>query len=445
MDLTQESILSLLIAEGGQVKKSELLAKFKASVDCVDPAEKERNRELFKTFVNNVAFVKEIDGARCVVLKKNYKHLLREEESHVGGSEGKEIRLTGEEKAEDPGGAEEGGPAASQVEEDPEESSVVHLALQRSKSDHVKMKRALNFDINKEEQEKENRSRGAAVSSNKSRPYALPLRMPPSATKVEIHKLKADELPEISNVDTFKNKKRLSSVESGRAVKKASEEARVDSKRSSLYPLEQAEHDWLVNCAAGHWNQVYGLLLNDFQRIEKKDFMSGFTVLHWAAKTGNSHMLMKFIDASRKEGVDVDINVKSHGGYTPLHIAALHDQECIMATLVAEYGASTSVRDNCGKRAHHYLHKGISPTVREMMGAPKAQQQAHSKVLQKDELDPLPDHSKSLHSISRLFQPSTPGLKKKSHRSGLYSLGEEREEGDPGSYRPRTMSSASMY
>lgn len=439
MDLTQESILSLLIAEGGQVKKCDLLAKFKASVDCVDPAAKERNRELFKTFVNNVAFVREVDGARCVVLKKNYMHLLREEGSHVGGSGGDGTRLTGE-KAEDPGGAEEGAPAAPQAEaEGPDESSVVRLALQRSRSDHLKMKRTLNFDVNKEEQEKENGSRGgAAAPSNKSRPYALPLRMPPSATQVEIHKLKADELPEVSSVDTFKSKKRPSSVESGRAVKKASEESRV---RSSLHPLEQAEHDWLVNCAAGHWNQVYGLLLNDCQRIEKKDFMSGFTVLHWAAKTGNGHMLTKFIDTSRKGGVEVDVNVKSHGGYTPLHIAALHSQEYVMGILVAEYGAKTSVRDNCGKRAHHYLHNDASPTVREMMGAPKAQQPAHIKVLQKDEPDPLP----SLHSISRLFQPSTPGLKKKSQRSGLYSLGEEREEGDPGTYRPRTTSSASMY
>uniref|UniRef100_A0A8C2WIF7 Uncharacterized protein n=1 Tax=Cyclopterus lumpus TaxID=8103 RepID=A0A8C2WIF7_CYCLU len=83
---------------------------------------------------------------------------------------------------------------------------------------------------------------------------------------------------------------------------------------SSLFPLEQSD-------------QVYGLLLRDNQLAEKRDFMSGFTALHWAAKCGNSEMLVKIIDLSRQGGVGVDINAKTHGGYTPLHIAALHDQE----------------------------------------------------------------------------------------------------------------------
>lgn len=447
MDLTQESVLSLLVAEGGQVSRADLLAKFQASVDCVDPAEKERNRELFKTFVNKVAFVREIDGVRCVVLRKNYQHLLlRTEESHAGKGEGEETRLTGEqqEKSKEPTGSA----ASTQVEEeasepgDHEESmSVVQLALHRSKSDHLKVKRVL--DISQVEQEQEKPSR--VVPTKESRPFALPLRMPPSATKVEVHKLKTDEPPEIFKAETLRNKRRPASVESGRAVKKTSEESKVDSRASSMYPLEQNEHDWLVKCASGHWGQVYGLLLNDCQLIEKKDFMSGFTVLHWAAKTGNSNMLVKLIDTSRRGGVDVDVNVKSHGGYTPLHIAALHDQEYVMAMLVGEYGAKPGLRDNCGKKAHQYLNKVTSPTLREMLGAPKVDRQALDKPpLQKEELDPPPDLSKSLHSIGRLFQPTVPGQKKKQGpRSGLYSLSEASEERDAGSYRYRVMSDAS--
>ncbi|XP_017276791.1 ankyrin repeat domain-containing protein SOWAHA-like [Kryptolebias marmoratus] len=447
MDLTQESILGFLVAEGGQVKKSDLVAKFKASVECVDPAEKLRNRELFKTCVNNVSFVKEIDGARWVVLKKAFRHLLQTEGSHEGKGkgEGGEIRPPGEQqqRTEDPARAEQGVPAAAHGEDrgEPEESlSVVQLALLRSKSDDLRVKRMLNFDISKQEAHKEKHPREAAAPSSESRPYGLPLRIPPSATKVEHHKLKDGEPPEISKEDTFRSQKRPSQVEPGRPVKKAPEVSRVDSRTSSLFPLEQVEHDLLVKSAAGHWAHVYGLLLSNCHLIEKKDFMSGFTVLHWAAKTGNSQMLVKLIDASKQGGVDVDVNVKSHGGYTPLHIAALHDQEYVMAMLVGEYGADVGVRDNCGKRAHHYLHNGISPTVREMLGGPKVQQQAPDKVLPQKEEDP----SKGLHSISRLFQPTIAGQRKKQNpRSGLYSVTEDGEERDQSPHRQRTWSNAS--
>ncbi|KAE8287502.1 Ankyrin repeat domain-containing protein SOWAHA [Larimichthys crocea] len=274
MALTQESVLSLLIAEGGKVKKSDLVVKFRDSIDSDDPAEKERNRELFKTFVNNVAVVKEIDGVRYVVVRKMYQNCLQDGVHTAENTDNKEIPLTGE-------------------------------------------------------------------------PQRLPARSEDTGSR-----------------DDAGGERR--SVKST----KASEEP----KDTSLVPLEQSEHEWLVKCATGHWSQVYGLLLRDNQLAEKRDFMSGFTALHWAAKCGNSDMLGKIIDLSKRGGVDIDVNAKTHGGYTPLHIAALHDQEYIMAMLVGEYGADPSIRDNCGKKAYHYLHKGISGTLREMLGEPSTQQ-----------------------------------------------------------------------
>uniref|UniRef100_A0A3B5A6T5 Uncharacterized protein n=1 Tax=Stegastes partitus TaxID=144197 RepID=A0A3B5A6T5_9TELE len=226
--------------------------------------------------------------------------------------------------------------------------------------------------------------------------------------------------PESPKPDAFRNKRRPPSVETSgsvsspqlrRAVKstKASEEPK-ETRGPSVVPLEQSEHEWLVKSAAGQWSQVYGLLLRDNQLAEKKDFMSGFTALHWAAKCGNSDMLVKIIDLSKQGGVDIDINVKAHGGYTPLHIAALHSQDYIMAMLVREYGANVNIRDNCGKKAYQYLHKDVAGGVREMLGEPKAQDRA---LPEKEELEMVPDLSKSLHSISRLFQPNTTSHKKK--------------------------------
>ncbi|KAM7398298.1 hypothetical protein PAMA_006281 [Pampus argenteus] len=472
MALTQEAVLSLLMAEGGKVKKTDLVGKFNGSIDCDDPAERQRNRDLFKTFVNNVAFVKEINGDRYVVVKKQYQLLFLESvqtaESPVEKTGNKDMQPTGEQqrrpaRTEKEGRCEDAGKKSSAVSEADQQQasengdnltellSPIQLALQKSKCKQIMVKRMLNFEIQRQET-------NADHTRIHSKPYALPLRMPPT-TRIEIRKLKEepDEPPKSPNLDAIRNKRRPSSVEQDstvsspqmrRAVKstKSSEEPK-ETRIPSVVPLEQSEHEWLVKCAAGHWSQVYGLLLGDNQLAEKRDFMSGFTALHWAAKYGNSDMLVKIIDISRKGGVDIDINAKTHGGYTPLHIAALHDQEYIMAMLVAEYGADVSIRDNCGKKAYHYLHKGISGTVKEMLGGPKAQE-AQTRVLQeKEELDLFPDLSKGLHSISRLFQPHVTSHKKKhKQRAGLYSMSDdpsdEREDGS--SFRHRLLSDVFM-
>ncbi|KAF7670432.1 hypothetical protein LDENG_00199780 [Lucifuga dentata] len=463
MVVTQESILSLLMSEGGKVKKSELVGKFKGSLDCADPAEKERNKELFKTFVNNVAFVKEIDGVRYVVVKKKYHHMLegaQPEENRAEKTGNEETELPDEEQSpagkEQEGRCEDGESSICETDqgegrsENPAESfSPILLALQRSKTMEYRVKRALNFQVLQS-------TSGETCSSESlhkpntacNKPYALPLRMPPTAARVEHHRLKSNsnDPPESPNLDTFRNKRKPGPAETGgtqsspqlRRVLKSTKlpEEPKEHRFPSMVPLEQTEHEWLVRCASGHWSQVYGLLLRDNQLAEKRDFMSGFTALHWAAKCGNSEMLAKIIELSRQGGVDVDINAKTYGGYTPLHIAALHDQEFILAKLAGEYGASVTIRDNCGKRAYHYLHKGISGSVREMLGEPKAQQQAQDCGLhEKDELDLFPDLSKGLHTISRLFQPHVTGHKKKSKQSpGFYSLteepGEEQEDRD---------------
>nr|XP_019952662.1 PREDICTED: ankyrin repeat domain-containing protein SOWAHA-like [Paralichthys olivaceus] len=476
MALTQESVLSLLVSEGGRVKKSELVRKFRGCVDCVDPAERDRNRELFKTFVNNVAVVREIDGVRYVVVKKVYQHLLegdqtdrsREEEPGsertAGTGEEQQRPPVREQGSADPGEDESDVPEvdhAGESSDNPTESLCpIQLALQRTKFTDTRVKRMLNFEIQSQGDGSSTRGEATESKTIQSKPFALPLRVPPSATRVEVRKLKVDpdDPPESPTPDAHRYKRgppsvedRVGSPQLRRAVKstKASEEQK-ETRVPSLIPLEQSEHEWLVKCAAGHWSQAYGLLLRDNQLAEKRDFMSGFTALHWAAKCGNSEMLTKIVDLSRQGGVEVDINARTHGGYTPLHIAALHDQEYIMAMLVGEHGADVRVRDNCGKRAYHYLHKGVSKSVREMLCEPKVQPAPDRAPSEKEDPELFPDLSKGLHSISRLFQPHMTGHKKKhKQRAAIYSQSEdpaeEREDSSSsGGFRPRALSEAFM-
>nr|XP_057942211.1 ankyrin repeat domain-containing protein SOWAHA-like [Doryrhamphus excisus] len=371
MLLSQESVLSVLLSEGGRVRKSELVSRFKDSVDCDDAAEKARNRELFKTFVNNVAYVKESEGVRYVVLKKNYLKCLQEKQEET------------EDKEESPPEGE--GEALL---------SPFELALQRSKDSEIKVQKMLTFV---------------------AKPDALPLMMPSMDLKVD-----TPESP-------LSTRRRPPPDES------------KDTRIPSSVPLDQAEHEWLVKCASGHWSQVYGLMLRDCQLVHKRDFMSGFTALHWAAKHGNGGMLEKLVDLSRETGITVDINARTHGGYTPLHVAALHKQDYILVRLVAEYGADVRIRDNGGKKAYHYLHKDASETIREMLGQPKVRQSDDDK----EEL--FQDVSKGRHSISRLFQPHVrPHRRGHKQRAAFFSLSDEPagDEQEDGVFRHRIVSDA---
>ncbi|XP_068601102.1 ankyrin repeat domain-containing protein SOWAHA [Brachionichthys hirsutus] len=447
MALTHESILSLLIREGGKIKKSDLVSKFKGSLECDDPADKERNREAFKTLVNSVAFVKEIDSVRYVVVKKTYHHLLEGAEQTDRGE--------GAQRGDDPGADRS---ADQKPDQKTESISPLQLALQRSKvTDGVK--RRLNVEI--QSQGANGATPGEAAEPPggvRSKPYALPLRMPPA--RVEFRKLKEEpnDRPESPTPNASRNERPPSTEgegpcrppQPGRALKspKAPDESR-ETRAPSLVPLERSEHEWLVRCAAGHWSQAYGLLLRDSQLAEKKDFMSGFTALHWAVKSGNSKMLVNMVAVAKQGGVDLEMNAKTHGGYTPLHIAALHNQEYIMALLVEEYGADPGIRDNCGRRAYHYLHKGISGAVRKLLGEPGAQQTRDRAPHGHEELDPGPDLSKGRHSIGRLFQPQAAGSRKKQkQRPGSLSMNgdaaEEREYVSSSSYRPRILSEVFM-
>ncbi|XP_043076745.1 ankyrin repeat domain-containing protein SOWAHA-like [Puntigrus tetrazona] len=421
MALTQEAILKTLLEGKGKVRNSDLLSKFKEPLNCSDPAEKKQNRDLFKTFVNNIAVVKELEDGKYIVLKKVYNRLLEassdehapkedgshpEEEQPTQNAEGKKsepkaLRRSSS-KASDGGG----------------ELSPIEIALERSKNVDFKPKRSMQFTV-------------PLKPDPANKPYALPLRAPQADSGRRYEKPNAESLGE-----ELQSKSRTDGAGASPKLRRTSKTLKPadEPKESHHCPLDPVEHQWLVKSAAGQWNQVYGLLLKDGQLAEKKDFMSGFTALHWAVKSGNADMVCRIIDVSRNGDHGVDVNGKSNGGYTPLHIAAIHHQLSLIHLLVRKYGADGNIRDNCGKKPYHYLDKGVSRELRGLLKDPKAGQD-EARLQVRDEYDARK------YSIGQLLANPT-GLKKKSKaRNQIVSANDDgRERDEPVLHRMRLIS-----
>jgi len=81
-----------------------------------------------------------------------------------------------------------------------------------------------------------------------------------------------------------------------------------------------------------------------------KDFTTGYTGLHWAAKHNNTD-LVKLLAGTYQ----ANVNARSHGGYTPLHIAAQSGNQEVFDLLIQAYRADANLRDYAGKKPRQYL------------------------------------------------------------------------------------------
>lgn len=485
MALTQETILTFLQDHGGKVKNSELLSKFKEALSCSDPVEKKQNRDLFKTFVNNIAVVKVIDEVKFVVVKKKYQGFgksnpiiapkieLEDNSSRFNCSlsscspERTDVLKHGTDDT-----------VKSAIENNNNtyftpNSNTVGLVCNPVDDlrNSTTSRGCCYLDYERQQMSPRNDSPSVLKDVKPRKTGAvfvvIAVKSPPASssneeqiqTKLLIHEPVSQQhltairmtSPKISPekadttfINTFPGKKsnesdRGSSPEIKRRqvetklpdthqLKRLNKTAKPNNepKYSEGVPLEVAEHEWLVKSAAGHWDQVYGLLLQDAQLADKRNFISGFTALHWAAKDGNKDMVRKIMDISRDRGVEVDVNARTHTGYTPLHIAAIHGQDFVMTLLAQEYCANVNIRDNSGKKPYHYLNETASLETRVLLGDPRISQDHQEVTFERAEEDhSLPELPKGLNTLSKLFHPHSSHRKKHRHRSSFHFIGSE--------------------
>ncbi|NWS39735.1 SWAHB protein, partial [Probosciger aterrimus] len=140
--------------------------------------------------------------------------------------------------------------------------------------------------------------------------------------------------------------------------------------RGLLVPLGQREHAWLVAVSAGRWARVRGLFLEEPELALQRDFMSGFTILHWLAKHGDGPGLQELAEAAQQAGLTLDVDARSGCGYTPLHLAAIHGHQLVIKVLVLQLGCQVQLRDSSGRRPWEYLGSATSGEIWQLLEAP---------------------------------------------------------------------------
>ncbi|XP_023677415.2 ankyrin repeat domain-containing protein SOWAHA-like [Paramormyrops kingsleyae] len=152
------------------------------------------------------------------------------------------------------------------------------------------------------------------------------------------------------------------------SVRSDSDSASIDEDSGSAM-LDPLEHQWMMCASDGQWDSLSRLLTCEPTLVVKKDFVTGFTCLHWAAKQGKQELLALLVNFAKQHDIPVNINARSSAGYTPLHLAAMHNHIEVVKLLVGAYDANVEARDYSGRKAAHYLGSCVSDDVRDIIGA----------------------------------------------------------------------------
>uniref|UniRef100_A0A7M5U350 Uncharacterized protein n=1 Tax=Clytia hemisphaerica TaxID=252671 RepID=A0A7M5U350_9CNID len=162
------------------------------------------------------------------------------------------------------------------------------------------------------------------------------------------------------------------------------------------------EKSWMLAAAHGNIKKLESLLKEYPSLAKKKDFVMGYTALHWAAKLGRTD-IVKFI-----MGANVDIHSKSHGGYTPLHIAAMSGRDQVIVQLIELYNANIHTRDHSGKKPRDVVKDTVAADVQRKLG--------RSLILEPDWM--LKDASVVRKSSAQLTHITLPSPKSGDRRLG---------------------------
>ncbi|XP_033838330.1 ankyrin repeat domain-containing protein SOWAHC-like [Periophthalmus magnuspinnatus] len=422
MKCSQEAILNFLRQRGGRVPNTELVEHFK-SIFPSDPKKKAAVRELFKGYVDSVAYVKTENGVKHVCLKKKFREdTLNQEKSQredSGQVSGRDVTRAGH-------------ASGMQTSSRLNHAQVPHVletlrndtrAQNHFNASEVEEDDSCDAMGNKESVKRENHDSKRedkveipviTLSQPSPQPVQEPVFvLPELESNVNTKQGETHGLTQTRQVPTpedelqdheafFDAEDDAVNLNGSDGTPKSSREhflevmmcsspqvrlnidlrrlSRSDSDSASISScnleedrnsatLDPLEHEWMMCASDAEWGSLQRLLNDDPGLVLKKDFVTGFTCLHWAAKQGKPELIALIINFAKQHNVPVSVDVRSSTGYTPLHLAAMHSHMDVVKLLVGAYNADVEVRDYSGRKACQYLTDNVSVDIRDIIGA----------------------------------------------------------------------------
>nr|DBA33226.1 TPA: hypothetical protein GDO54_000939 [Pyxicephalus adspersus] len=346
-ELSRDSVISFLSGRGGRVPNQQLVEHFRPLLTEPPPGEaRNAARQFFKDIVNEVASVRAEDGVKYVCLRKRYRRAAEEPKQSHGGNQSSEPqpaagRDTGDGITPEPSTEQaiSSGPSTISVTEEPGDEPPVD---------------GEKISIKKLSGSSDPGQLGGRTPRNSRRGAA---RDPVSP---QLRRGAGGVLLRAALRDSDSSSLHSSSSVSG------NEEEEGGGGSVSLEPLE---HAWMLSSCRARWDNLRELLLAEPGLITRRDFITGFSCLHWAAKHGQHELLATLLTHARQHRVPVNINARASGGYTPLHLAAMHGHLDVIKLLVGAYDADLDIRDYSGRKAWQYLSPDTARDVQALVGA----------------------------------------------------------------------------
>lgn len=382
-ECTQESILKFLIERGGHVRNTELTDHFKGFL----------TEESFTQLVDNIAYSKQEDGQKVVCLRDRFSGMKDgEHRSEVGDSssgrenivrpEGNEeskkvsdlcvsdIALAGvtdgfSQEAEKTGHGSENNGKAGELERDAFEGTSCPI-FTKSVSDAEQEAAACRGRLVGRRRTSRGSQRSLLGASNDVDLGADA--STPRASRRSFVELMMSSSPQVRRSLVRRHSQGHMAPRRQDSLRSNGESGSAEEEHTSV-TLDPLEHEWMMCASDGEWDSLQRLLVCEPGLISKKDFVTGFTCLHWAAKQGKHELLALLVTFAQQRSMAVNVNARTSAGYTPLHLAAMHNHVEVMKLLVGAYDADLEARDYSGRKPSQYLSPSVAGDIQEIVGA----------------------------------------------------------------------------
>lgn len=138
--------------------------------------------------------------------------------------------------------------------------------------------------------------------------------------------------------------------------------------QDSDWALTPLEHAWMLSAVDGSFESLLEFITEEPTLLNRRDFISGYSVLHWLAKRGQDGVILRLIRHAHDHSIPLDVDARGSGGLTPLHLAAMHGHFAVIKLLVGAFGADVDAMDYAGRRAWQYLSGDAPLEMKELLG-----------------------------------------------------------------------------